>query len=382
MKTTIRILLLIALLHIAYNRIRACTSFAVYSQETWYGMNFDYPETDIKFLIIQDGNRKLFRAEFGTGGYICGINESGLFTNYQLLYYNQGEPAFSGSNILSFGELNDHSLNNFSTVIEVTDYIGDRLLVPSWDLNLHTLFADKTGGAIVAEPFGLVNGITTVQNGFIVMTNFPNYEFIGEAYNSVYGVGSGRYIAAYGYIQDHFSGFGYENGFETLRRTVQSEGDYPTQISFLFDPVHMEIYFCLDRDFSRVWKVSFENGTLETYSGFSGHITHTIGASGIWASDLMADVTGIEEQSLQNSAAGMNMICPNPSAGIFTIGLNALSGRISEVEIFNSSGNLVFTKVFQNEPSARIELTGRPAGMYFVRVLSDTGVTAGYLTLE
>jgi len=202
-------------------------------------MNFDYPNTLIKFSIVNYGTKRAFRAEFGTGGYIAGINEAGLFTNYQLLYYNTGDPTFEESNTLSMGDLNDHSINNLSSVSEVSSYIGDRFLVPSWGNNLHILFADSTGDAMIAEPFGSVNGITPVQHNFLVMTNFPNYDFIGEDYTTVFGVGSERYITPYEYIEDNVSDFRFENGIETLRKTLQTTGDFPTQISLLFDPIGM-----------------------------------------------------------------------------------------------------------------------------------------------
>jgi hypothetical protein len=382
MKTTIRFFLILSLLSLIYSHSRCCTSFAVYSEETWYGMNFDYPDTPIKLLIRTQSDKKVFRAEFGTGAYIAGININGLFTNYQLLYYDHGDPVFAITNTLSFGVLNDHSMGYLSTVSEVTGYIGDRLLIPSWDLNLHTLFADKTGNAIVAEPFGAVNGITNVQNGFLVMTNFPNYEFIGADYETVYGAGSERYISAFAYIQDHIDDFRYEDGLETLNRTIQPGGEYPTQISLLFDPLHLEIYFCLYRDFSHIWKVSFENGTLETYSGFSGHIIHTLDESGIWASGLMDDVTAVREYEMQDRASGNYRIHPNPAKECFTVDLRELPGPVSTVELYNNLGKRIFIKEFGNALQARIDLTGYPAGVYIVRVLNENGVTAKNLLVE
>ncbi len=98
MKIKIKLLAIIIFSCIYNLKINACTSFAVYSSEIWYGMNFDYPNVDINFSITKISNRKIFVAQFGSGnsttGYIADINDSGLFINYQLLYYNNWEPTF------------------------------------------------------------------------------------------------------------------------------------------------------------------------------------------------------------------------------------------------------------------------------------------------
>ncbi len=67
----------------------ACTSFAVYSAETWYGMNFDYPEVELRFTLNRAGELKLFQMEFRQGdGFVptVGMNSAGLFASCQMLY--------------------------------------------------------------------------------------------------------------------------------------------------------------------------------------------------------------------------------------------------------------------------------------------------------
>lgn len=383
MKTVFRLSAIIAVLIISNPCIRACTSFAVYTDEIWYGMNFDYSNVDIKFSIIKINDRKLFLAQFGSGGYIAGMNENGLFTNYQMLYYNGETPVFeSGSNTLSLGNLNDYSINNLSTAAEIINYIGTKKIIPSYGLDLHSLFADSTSNAIVVEPFGSYNGITPLKDDFLVMANFPNYDFIDSPYGSVYGAGSGRYKTAYAYINDHKNDFSYTDGMETLSRTVQTSGDYPTQVSLLFNPLTMEIFFCMNHDFSKVWKVSLLNETIETYSGFAGNGSRKLDAAGIWSYDLSSIGTGGKKNDMTNPADAMATIYPNPTSGQLSIMLNATKSNNAIVEIFNSKGKTVLLKSLGNSSNVSIDLTGNPKGIYLTKLMLDEKVFVRKFCLE
>jgi hypothetical protein len=369
MKTIIKFSIIIIFLSICDLRTNACTSFAVYSSEIWYGMNFDYPNVDLKFSIYKTNNRKVFLAQFGSGDYIAYMNDSGLFANYQMLYYNHGEPVFpSGSNTLGLIDLNYYSLNQLSTVNEIINYIGTKLIVRSWGRNLHSLFSDKNSNAIVVEPFDSCNGITYLSDGFIVMTNFPNYDFPGMNYNSVYGVGADRYKTAFAYIQEHKSGFGLNDGFETLRRTVQSTGDYPTLISLLFDPLKMEIYFCLNRDFSEVWKISLKNETIETFSGFAVQQITKLDENGIWSYDLPYIVTSTLENDLIDKTDENVKIYADPTSSLLNIAFSSIPTKNAIIEVYNTEGKKILSKSIRNTANAIIDLTGNPKGVYLVKL--------------
>lgn len=202
------------------------------------------------------------------------------------------------------------------------------------------------------------------------MTNLPHYEFIGKNYTSVYGVGSERYQTAYEYILNHKAAFNLNDGIEALKQTAQSNGDYPTQISLLFDPVSMEVYFCLKQNYSRVWKVSLKNETLETYSGFIENRTQKLGPTAITASQLLTEATGIEENSLFDSDNKVVTIYPNPTKGLITISFGSTPIKQSFLEIFNTEGKRIIFKIYENTISATIDLTGYPKGMYLVRTIS------------
>lgn len=118
------------------------------------------------------------------------------------------------------------------------------------------------------------------------MTNFPNPP--GEtSKNKVSGAGSNRYVKAANYINGTINTFGYNEGIETLKMTMQKRGSYPTQCSMLFDPKNSEVYLFLKQNYEKIWKVSIDNKTIETFSGFDTKEVINIDEEGVLISNLL-----------------------------------------------------------------------------------------------
>ena len=150
---------------------------------------------------------------------------------------------------------------------------------------MHDLFADLYGNAMVVEAGDEENVVTRIEDDLLVMTNFPNGDFVGRGYEHVEGVGAERYKIAYENISEHMAEFDVERGLETLEKAVSS-GDYPTQASMLFAPETGQVYIALKRDFGHIWQVSIADQTIETYSGFGKARKMDLDAGGVLASDL------------------------------------------------------------------------------------------------
>jgi hypothetical protein len=85
---TLSIGLLLVMIFACSSTGSACTSFAAYSTQNLYGMNFDYGSVELRFSIIRYNDRKIFQAFFIEGGDLypfCGVNSSGLFSSIQML---------------------------------------------------------------------------------------------------------------------------------------------------------------------------------------------------------------------------------------------------------------------------------------------------------
>jgi len=138
----------------------------------------------------------------------------------------------------------------------------------------------------VVETGETENRITGIQDRFIVMTNFPNHQFKGKSYQEAAGVGSERYKIVHRYIRSNLKDFDIEKGMQVLKLAQNRSKIYTTRSSMVFDPNRKEIYICLEGNFDRIWKVSLEKQSIETFRGFTSFKREPIPAEGISAADL------------------------------------------------------------------------------------------------
>jgi len=61
----------------------------------------------------------------------------------------------------------------------------------------------------------------------------------------------------------------------------------PHPMFTVFDPVGRYVYVVLYQDFERVWRVSLKKRLIETYSGFSEHVSLPLGQDAISSSELI-----------------------------------------------------------------------------------------------
>lgn len=81
-----------------------------------------------------------------------------------------------------------------------------------------------------------------------------------------------------------------------------------------------------------------------------------------------ASVTGLNELSVDE----MIQIYPNPNNGFFTIKLPQMVDKIYVVEVINLTGQTVYSESLFNKNILRINLTGKPKGIYLVKINQGT----------
>lgn len=262
----------------------ACTSFAVYSGKTLYGMNFDYPPNEVRFSIEEHETGAVFIGSFWMGdhhGRTVGMNEHGLFASDQMVFPLRAAVEEPAEDEVYVWNAFYSGLREGTSVDEVTAWIGERRLVQYPTLPLHNLYADADGGAMVVEAGEAGNVVTEIDGPFLVMTNFHNGDFQGAGLDEVHGDGADRYRTAYTYIEEHLEAFNIDHAFEVLRQTAQVAGDFKTRYSLVLDPEAREIYIALERDYDHIWKVSLAARTIETFAGFDEEKTLALYGEGV-----------------------------------------------------------------------------------------------------
>jgi hypothetical protein len=235
--------------------------------------------------------KKVFHMTFDcskgdSGKMTVGMNSEGLFANMQLLYPSDYSGWKEGPNSNFFWEIYQESLKSFLSVKEVRVLLNERKLIQGYGVTLHSMFADKHGDALIVEAGHEGNKIINKKDKFIVMTNFPINDFVNVAFQEVGGVGSERYKAAYKYLLQNSGSLCVESGMKLLKNVVNTNLNFPTRCSFVFDPEQSLVYLSLEGDFDKIWRVSIEKSTIETWKGFQTHKILKIGKDGIQAQQL------------------------------------------------------------------------------------------------
>lgn len=289
-----RLLLVFILILISITPVNASTSFVTYFQEPIYGFNLDWEEPLDIWLELEDvfGNIILgVSAKYGhTVLPMALMTDKGQFATLQLQYPVSQEVHIhhvsdKAPNEIVAAELIVAHMMGLGLDAVLT-LLEELRLVHFGEFTFHHLFADQAGNAAIIEVGEEENEIIFSEEQFIVMTNFKNSDFRDVPYYQVTGEGADRYIKANELIQAHRDKFDLDATFEVLEATAQGS----TVSSLAFLPKANSVYFTLFGDFDKIWKISLDERTIETYRGFADHKKSPIPQVGIFGSDLMRGV--------------------------------------------------------------------------------------------
>lgn len=252
----------------------ACTSFAVYADRPWYGINFDYyPQLPLRFGLTEGPAGRVFiiGADVPEIGWIhvAGMNASGLFSASQVLLPVVTPVAVPGEDRVSNYAFHQMALLKFTAVSQARQYLTGRRVVQLPNSSIHTLMADAKGRAVVIETGKQANHLTPIQGRYMVMANFAQHSLAGRDFDQAVGMGADRFKAAHRYIGRNLAEFDLDRAWGALKAALNRSPIHPTRCSLVFDPRAGEVFICINGDFSRVWKASLARGTIQTHQGFS-----------------------------------------------------------------------------------------------------------------
>ena len=108
------------------------------------------------------------------------------------------------------------------------------------------------------------------------------------------------------------------------------------------------------------------------FIGFHAYSSGGTGTSSLRLDDINLDngtFIGIKENSISNRVS----IYPNPGAGIFYLNAASYSKNVN-VDIFNVSGQKIYSSQYNNLNQQRIDLSKQSNGIYTIRITSDSFV--------
>lgn len=246
--------------------VTACSSYAVYSNQTQYGVNFDMPGSPEMVLAMGKGREQIryITLSFDAGGAfrrMCGMNSEGLLATLQMVP-PRGPSATAGATLIS--DLLDEAIQSASTVEQVRAIIGNRRLAHVPGFYLHSHFADREGHTLVVEIGEKGNVLLTGKENYSVVTNFHLADVQSQPEEKIIGSGADRYRTALHEIRTHMGRFNLDLGLSILQKTAQPF----TQASMVFYPKEGHIYLALRGGFERIWRIDMTSGTIGTFRGF------------------------------------------------------------------------------------------------------------------
>ncbi len=268
-----------------------CTSFAVYADRPLYGMNFDFPEVELKFRIAAESSQPIFYLCVQGGGVFhetSGMNAAGLFAASQILVAPFEINPLPTDTLVSPKDVFFGALQTGFQVEDVLNILGKRRLGYRTDRKGHYLYADRHGSACVLEPAPGGNMIYRSARPFTIMTNRPVRRDMDRAVEHMARLGVDRYQTAQHLIQERFATFRVEDAFEVLNQTHLWKGRFKTLVSMVFDPQANEVYLAFGRDYEKIWRVCMRDRTIETFSGFGRFWQDDMGREGVTISALKA----------------------------------------------------------------------------------------------
>jgi hypothetical protein len=263
-----------------------CTSFVLHKDKTYIGMNFDISERPIKLALSGDNLLLISQIEHGRFLPAIGLNGNGTFMNLQMVDQNEKGNYRRGKNYVHIMRLFDEVLSGKMETTSLPSYLSEKEIVNVPNYSVHSLVAAPSRNSYIVEPGRLLINLGSIENDFMVLTNFSLSGKLKHSKEELNGPGKERYEKAYQEINDYQDQFSADRGLAVLHDTAQLEGEYPTQLSMIFVPEESALYFTLGREFNKIFQFSFLENTIKTFRGFKVNNNIIISKKGILLSDL------------------------------------------------------------------------------------------------
>lgn len=213
------------------------------------GMNYNINTKDPKqFVVLVDGGRGKTPS--------FAVNSDGTFINHLMVDSNgKGLYKRPSKKITSTIKLVKDILNGTIPPDKLNSYLETIEIVNVPDYSIHNMICDKYGNVWVTEPGRGIVHSPSKESPYFIMSNFSLYDF--KETGLLTGTGVDRYeIAEKALSKD--ANLDVEGAFKILESVMQKDGEWNTAISIVYSQKEQAIYYCLEGDFGKIYKYSFE----------------------------------------------------------------------------------------------------------------------------
>ncbi|MDF2679459.1 MAG: hypothetical protein K0R47_649 [Brevibacillus sp.] len=263
-----------------------CTCFVVHGERTFIGMNFDISERPIKLVYQKDSQLIVLQEEQGQFLPAFGINKSGTFMNLHMVEANEAGKYRRGKNCVHIMKLFEDILGEKLALREVPAFVDDHAIVNVPGHSVQSLIAGKDLQACVVEPGKRAINVATVNQNFLVMTNFSLSERNEDECMAGEVPGADRYQAVSERLASLQEEMELTTGFSVLQDALQHGGDFPTQLSLIVIPDEGLVYFALHGNFKKIYSFAFHDQQIRTEKGFLGPRETSLTKKGVKISEL------------------------------------------------------------------------------------------------
>lgn len=258
-----------------------CTAFIHKGKHLICGFNMDINEGAMDYRVFSEPGRfyigvDLRHAAMTASGSdwpayyrvdnqvrkIMGVNREGLFAVCLNNMNCLKAPFHPGGEAFAIDQLMDDCISGRITVEEARRIAHEKELVnlPTGSVDIpslafHGFITSPESPILLVEPG---NGYAVLQDRWAAMTNYALLEPPADLTPETYGYyGKDRMDTAMAILRQRDSLFTREDGLEILQRTKQT-GTWATRVSFVYHSGENAVYYCLQGDFDRIRRHSFE----------------------------------------------------------------------------------------------------------------------------
>ncbi len=233
-----------------------CTSFVYRKENVLIGMNFD--NNGMKFRIsASQGKGFLVSTEVRGNFYPSfGVSANGVFVNNLMVdsngeapYKRQNDKRWINSSLVERVMAGDTDLQTLQAQVAQVEIVNGPFM------STHNMITASDGSTLVVEPGKKNIYSTAADTGWYVMTNFPLSDYGELIPQNPSGSGTDRYKIAADYLTSHTGPMSVEQGFDLLREVRQYGPEWKTELSLVFDPKMMEVFYVLTEKPDTVIKV-------------------------------------------------------------------------------------------------------------------------------